>query len=330
MNETLIPKAVSELKQLILNPGPADVEGSTALDKKIAINVKLEKHSTKREDELYSVMSLLTNLAEFKGQDVSLLISYINRSNFDDEKLLEALLDFLATNEGKDLKIYQKVELVKFLLSKTPENVPIDLINVGLAQLKESDRWLFVSLLNQKSREGAFNLINYYIHDEKLDKSAFLNIFMDWVSNPDTVFLQKVYKKLLPVIKDDNFVKIMKYKLSADQILTIEKEDEKVNDILGQLNKSKNPEFIPRADILQFVRERENNRPVSRMERAPFRGNKLKEVVHHRFRKRSSSKTANNYDRETLEINGKSQSHAQTSYSASKTKCPETAGIFGI
>jgi hypothetical protein len=175
--------------------------------------------------------------------------------------VFDELLSFIGTDNGQQLKLLQKVELVKFLLSKRPDLVPLKIINEGLAELKTTNPWLFISLIDEKSNETAFELVKYFFHDKRFDKSVFFNIFMKWVGKPEPLFLQKVYREFLPLIKDDNFIKIMKHKLSADQINTIESETIEVNKIVERLNNPGNPELMIKADLYSWFQEREAGKP---------------------------------------------------------------------
>ncbi|WP_158993958.1 hypothetical protein [Mucilaginibacter sp. L196] len=301
MQDTLLNTRALDLKNLILNPGEPDREGFTLLDFRIEKNKKLEPGSKKQEEEQNIVISLYNELFEFAPQDISQLISYINRSKLDTDDIIDQLLSFLNLPDGKNLKVFQKAELVKFLVSKKPELVDPELINTDLAELQISSPWLYVSLLSEKSKEAAVELIKFLIADNRFEKTAFLNLFMKWLGTPDTFFLKKVYKELLPLIGDLNFTKLMKAKLGADMVKEIDSRKEEITKIVGQLNQIKNPELISRAEIYKVVKIREANHPKVKTGSSKILGRKGA-FISGRLRRRYYGKKSKDYDRETIQI----------------------------
>jgi len=301
MHDTLLDTRAFELKNLILNPGEPDREGFTLLDFRIAKNKKLDPGSKKQEEEQKIVISLYPELFEFTPQDISQLISYINRSKLDTDEIIDQLLSFLNFGDGKYLKVFQKAELVKFLVAKKPELVDPELINTDLAELQISSPWLFVSLLSEKSKEAAMELIKFLIADNRFEKTAFLNLFMKWLGTPDTLFLKKVYKDLLPLVGDLNFNKLMKAKLGAEEVREIDSQKEIIVKIVGQFNQVNNPELIPKSVIYKAIKGREANHPkVIKTTQGKTLARKGRGApARHR---RRLFKEANDYEKQTLQI----------------------------
>lgn len=239
METIFLKNLVQKIKNLILDPGQPNREGVTELDIIISDNKAQEINSLEYKTRQKIVFALLKEIHDFTPQNISNFVSYIKRSNFDSEEVLHRFSLYL-NGKGKDLKVFQKTELIKFLLSKDPSLVDPELINTGLAELQISNPWLFVSLINDKSKDAAFKIIKYLIADNRFDKPAFLNLYLQWLKTPDTIFLRKVYKEILPLVNDDNFTKLMRSKLSGDEIRDIDNLNDKVTRVVKRIHLADN------------------------------------------------------------------------------------------
>jgi hypothetical protein len=239
MEAIFLKNRVQKIKNLILDPGQPNREGVTELDIIISDNKAQEINSLEYKTRQKIVFALLKEIHDFTPQNISNFVSYIKRSNFDSKEVLHRFSLYL-NGKGKDLKVFQKTEIIKFLLSKDPSLVDPELINTGLAELQISNPWLFVSLINDISKDAAFKIIKYLIADDRFDKPAFLNLYLQWLKTPDTIFLRKVYKEILPLVNDDNFTKLMRSKLSSDEIRDIDNLNDKVTRVVKRIHLADN------------------------------------------------------------------------------------------
>lgn len=206
------------LKNEILASQFTDPEGRTELDVRADDNkTKIEKNKIEEED---LVIELVKYLQEFKSSIISRLISYIKRSSFSDARISAVFLSYLEENLH-ELDVYQRAELLRYILSNIPNEVNLNLIQQGIADLKTSKPWLYAEILSIKFPYGALEFVKFLIHSNNYNSIGFINLLTKWIKIQDLYFLDQIRKKIIPILKDENAIKIFYYQVDKKRKKTL-------------------------------------------------------------------------------------------------------------
>lgn len=202
---------VVALKKLIKNPGQADPRGRTELDRRA--NEISRTPNKYKDNETEIVKELSGVLEEFSSPDLSTLVSYIKQADLPVDKIASEYLKKLRSDKN-GLDLFQRTELLQFLLRTIPEYITYDDIETKLYGLKETDPWLYASLLTKKFPHKGFDFVTYLINDNRVDFNSLLHLTMYWFDCADSSIINRIEYELEPLTRGNKkFHKVIQYKL---------------------------------------------------------------------------------------------------------------------
>lgn len=204
-----------DLKNQVLNPRIGDKEGRTELDVRADINRRFQDDSIEKLNEQSLVIELLNDITEFDGPSIVRLINYVTHSKFSREKIAEACV--IQLKKAK-LNSYQKIELIKYVLSINPNKVETDLIRQGLSEIKSIKPWLYAEILSLKSPHMALEYVIYLLQSNQYSSSSFVKLFLKWFGASNPTIYKTIASKIFPLVRDPDAIKLMKFKFEEKSI----------------------------------------------------------------------------------------------------------------
>lgn len=196
------PDKVIELKTMILNPSNFDKLGYSDLNRRAFANSQLAKDGIDKLQEEELVVELGEHLHDFKSYDISRLITYVKESKFSDQRIFDKYLAFILQEDI--LNVFQRTEIIRFLLQLNANKVPVDLIVLKLAELKEQGSWLYAELLSHKAPYKGLDFVSYLIKSNKADVNKLLHWITLQLNSKDVVLVKKVASTLRQIVRNDN------------------------------------------------------------------------------------------------------------------------------
>ena len=78
-----------------------------------------------------------------------------------------------------------------------------------------------------KSPDSSLEFVLYLIQSNQYVSSSFIHILLQWMSSPNLCFIEMMVEKIKPIIKDEDAIDILDYKIKERGIV-VKKQDAKI------------------------------------------------------------------------------------------------------
>ncbi len=192
---------ITELTNIIINPGLTDKQGRTALDLRADKIRQLPGSSPDKIFEENLIIEVLKKASIFDGPQISRIISYIKHSGFSENKISIVCVEVLNT---LSLNAFQLIEFLRYVLTIVPDKIHVDLILQGLSGIKPIKPWLYTEILSLKAPYMALDFTVYLMQSDQFNSSSFQKLFLKWVESNDLDFLKSFSTKDISSTKKDS------------------------------------------------------------------------------------------------------------------------------